>query len=183
MNNALVACAIPLIQTYGYSARIKKATDQHALIYCNRHNSYYTPRCCYHWALNFDKEKRAWVIDSASSELSHNHDINPELAKDPTWRPHLHIPAVVKALKLADAPSTQAIGKRTSRTGSAGRSRPNARPEPMESDENEVVASQAAAKRLKANKLVSRVGFPSRLEVPRTRANPLSNSSRCVLLR
>lgn len=169
MNDALVACAIPLIQTYGYSARIEKATDQHALIYCNRHGSYYTPnKCSYHWTLNFDKETRAWVIDSASSKLSHNHGINPELAKNPTWRPPLYNPVVKAALKLADAPCNQAIGKRTSRNESAGRSRPNARPDSGASDVNEIVASQAAAKRLKTNKIVSRVGYLSRLGNLRT---------------
>lgn len=151
VNDALVACAIPLIKTYGYSARIERPTDTHAFIYCNRHNSYYHPRCCYHWALTFAEEKRAWVIDLASSELSHNHGMTPELAKDPTWRPRLHTQVVKKALELADAPSTQRIGKRASRTDNGGRPRPNARPESGAPDENKIVASQAAAKRPKMN--------------------------------
>ena len=160
LNDALVACAILLIKTYGYSARIERPTDTHATIYCNRHNSYYSPnKCCYHWAVKLDNQKRAWVVDWASSYLSHNHGTNPELAKDPTWRPRLHNLVVKKALELADAPSTHAIGKRKSRTANAGRSLPNAGPEFEDSDKDEIVASQAGAKRLKMNKVASKAGF------------------------
>lgn len=183
MNDALVACAIPLIKTYGYSARIERVTETSASIYCNRHNSYYNPRCRYHWALTYAEGKRAWFVDSANSELSHNHGITPEIAKDPTWRPRLHNLVVKKALELADAPSSQAIGKRANRTDSTGRARPNARPDSGAAEENEIVASQAAPKRLKANKLVRKVGSISRLGETRTGANTLSNSSRRVLLR
>lgn len=149
------------MRTYGYSARIERPTTTYAYIYCNRHSSYYTPRCCYHWFLTFDNAKRAWVIDPANSELSHNHDINPSLAEDPTWRPKLRNPVVKKALKLADALPAQAIGKRTSRNGYGEASGQDAVGQPGESGENERGESEVVAKRLKTNKLVSRAVLPS----------------------
>lgn len=169
LNDALVACAIPLIKTYGYSARIERPTDTHAYIYCNRHNSYYSPnKCSYRWAVARDEQKQAWVINSTNSELSHNHDVHPELAKNPNWRPAVHNPIVKKALKLADAPPGQAIGERMSRNGQGNTSGQDAVGQLGESDENEYGTSEVVAKRLKTNKLVSRVCSPSRLGDLRT---------------
>ncbi|GAA5872646.1 hypothetical protein JCM3774_001872 [Rhodotorula dairenensis] len=112
VDDALVACAIPMIKTYGCSARILNLTSDRAHIYCNRNHSHYTPRCSYHWVLNFDDHKGAWIVEEAGSNLSHNHGANPSILQDPTWRPKVYNTVVLDALRRSDLGSSSAAGKR-----------------------------------------------------------------------
>ncbi|GAA5992436.1 hypothetical protein JCM10908_000817 [Rhodotorula pacifica] len=105
LDEALVACALPIIKELGWSAYIEKTKNSKtAAIYCNRHNSMYNPICPFHWLLAFDKAQKRWVLKPLKSNLKHNHGADRRLLADPNWLPKLQHPALKKALETLEEP-------------------------------------------------------------------------------
>ncbi|GJN88294.1 hypothetical protein Rhopal_001259-T1 [Rhodotorula paludigena] len=96
----------------GISAKLARVSDKRGKIRCSRYHTRggQQERCPWELAIYAENHSQSWKVDSAASSLLHNHDRDPRIVADPTWRPVVNNPHARQALGLANATT----GKRRS---------------------------------------------------------------------
>ncbi|BGP46348.1 hypothetical protein JCM10450v2_002190 [Rhodotorula kratochvilovae] len=102
VEQAVVRALVPV---YGASSRIERRTADEVEIRCNRFHYHYDTsrdgRCFFLHRVERDAASERWVVHGAESRYEHDHDPDPRIVADPSWRPLIKKPLAREALGLS----------------------------------------------------------------------------------
>ncbi|GAA5910340.1 hypothetical protein JCM6882_003256 [Rhodosporidiobolus microsporus] len=102
-----LAFFVAIVPVYGIGVAVCIRNSTNGQIHCNRAHQQYRNRppgvCPFRVNFKLDSDKGGWVINSDTSELRHNHERDPRIAEDPSWRPIIKNVQAKAALAEADA--------------------------------------------------------------------------------
>ncbi|GAA5851209.1 hypothetical protein JCM9279_007485 [Rhodotorula babjevae] len=102
---------------YGVTLRQTWTAQDHVHYRCSRYGSGApSSRCQYFLVGRCDSDTSLWSFDESASTLEHGHGPDSRILVDPTWRPTVNNPVIVRALELEVSSRTKARASKRRRT-------------------------------------------------------------------